>query len=218
MTSATEVLAVRLAGTETVTTSGTIQVRRKPTFAIREDLTIATVGKSTHLNVILDRAAFYLHESALVRKTGKQWLRIPLSALHDSAFASFLQLAESARNNNFLNTPELFAAVKNARVVGTGAVGGVPTTEYAGSFQAAEIAKSLSASARKTLGPALQALGNSTVNFQIWIDHQHYVRKTTEVETIDGETIRTTVITTNINQPVRIALPPSSQTFTPSGG
>jgi hypothetical protein len=216
--SATEVLLVRVSGTQSITTGGTIQIRRKPTFAIREDLSVAANGQSTHLKGILTDAAFYLHQALLARKIGRPWLEIPLSAVHQPLFASFAQLVRSARNNDFLDMPQLFAAVKNARVVGTGSLGGVPVTEYAGSFRAAQVVKSLGASARKALGPALQTLGNSIVTFHIWIDRQHYTRKMTEVETVNGEVIHTRVIATKINQPVRILLPPKSQIYAPSGG
>jgi hypothetical protein len=61
-------------------------------------------------------------------------------------------------------------------------------------------------------------MGNGTVRFHIWVDGQHRPRKTTEIESIDGETISTTVNVTAINQPVQITAPPASQTTTPPGG
>jgi hypothetical protein len=39
----------------------------------------------------------------------------------------------------------------------------------------------------------------------------------TDVETINGETISTTVFVKAINHPVHITIPPSSQTVTPPG-
>jgi len=98
-------------------------------------------------------------------------------------------------------------------VVGSQPVDGVPTTEYAGSFQASALGKVLTPSLRKALASALQALGSSTVNFHIWIDGQHQVRKETEVESINGMTINTSVTITAINQPVHIAIPLVSQTY-----
>jgi hypothetical protein len=55
------------------------------------------------------------------------------------------------------------------------------------------------------------------VNFRIWIDGQHRVRKETEVESVNGMTINTTVTITAINQPVNITIPPASQTFSQPG-
>jgi hypothetical protein len=87
----------------------------------------------------------------------------------------------------------------------------------AGSFHAAEGLKALSPSLRKLLGPELQAMGNSLISFHAWIDRQHHVRKVAEVETINGETIRTTVNITAVNMPVSITPPPASQTATLPG-
>jgi hypothetical protein len=101
--------------------------------------------------------------------------------------------------------------------VGKQTVDGVPTTEYAGSFHAAAALKALSPTYRKALAPALKLLGNTPISFHIWIDGQHYTRKATEVETVNGETIITTVVVKAINQPVHITIPPDSQTVTPPG-
>ena len=87
------------------------------------------------------------------------------------------------------------------------------TTEYADSFTAAEGLKALPAGLRQALAPELQALGNSTIYFREWIDGQHHLRKITEAETLNGNTVTTTINITGINQPVHITLPPASQTF-----
>jgi len=63
----------------------------------------------------------------------------------------------------------------------------------------------------------LRALGNGVLRFHIWLDAQYHTRKVTEVETINGATVITTVNITGINQPVHISPPPASQTFTPPG-
>jgi hypothetical protein len=94
----------------------------------------------------------------------------------------------------------------------------VSTTEYAGSFTAPEGLKALPRSLRQALAPGLRALGNSTIHFREWIDGQHHLRKMTEVETLNGDTINTTINITAINQPINITLPPGSQTFTLQGG
>jgi hypothetical protein len=139
-------------------------------------------------------------------------------ALNKTPLASIAQLVHSLQSNNFANQTQLLAAAKNVRVVGKQTVEGVPTTEFAGSVYAAEALKALSPAFRKALAPALQVLGNRTMTFHVWVDGQHHARKVTEVVTINGETINTTVNITAINQPVQITPPPASQTFTPPGG
>ena len=217
ITSATETLTVRDSGAQTATTTGTIQVQRKPTLQASETLNTTAAGKSTQIKVILTGTAIYLHEAALTGQLGKPWLKLDLSALNGTALASISQLAHSLQGNDFANQTQLLAVAKNVRVVGTQTVDGVAATEYAGSVRADKALKALPASFRTAMAPELQVLGNGTINFHVWIDGQHHTRKITDAETVNGETINTTVNITAINQPVQIALPPASQTVTPPG-
>src|SRR5215472_15635429 len=217
VTSATETLTVRDSGAQTGTTTGIIQVQRKPTLQASETLNSTAAGKSTQIKVILTGTAIYLHEAALTGQLGKPWLKLDLSALKGTALASISQLAHSLQGNDFANQTQMLAAAKNVHVVGTQTIDGVATTEYAGSVRTAQALKSLSASFRKAMAPELQVLGNGTISFHVWIDGQHQTRKITDVETVNGETINTTVNITAINQPVQITLPPASQTVTPPG-
>ena len=218
ITSATETLTVQGSGIQNTTTTGTIQVRRTPTLQLSENLNVTAGGKSIRIKAILTSTAIYLNEPSLAKQIGEPWLMLHLTALNRTPLASIAQLVHSLQSNNFANQTQLLAAAKNVRVVGKQTVGGVPTTELAGSFQVAAALKALSPGFRKALTPALHGLGNKTISFHVWVDGQHYTRRLTEVETINGETINTTVNITAINQPVHITLPPASQTFTPPGG
>ena len=216
--SAVETLTVSESGIQNGSTTGAIQFQRTPTTLIGEDLKLTVAGKSSQIKAILTDTAFYLNEASLTTKLGKRWLKLDLSALKSTPLGGITQLVHSLQSNNFLNMAQLFAATKKVRVVGKQTVDGVATTEYAGSFRADEALKALSPAYRKVLAPEFQALGNTPVSFHVWIDGQHYTRKATEIETINGETIRTTVTVEEINQPVHISIPPDSQTVAPPGG
>jgi LppX_LprAFG lipoprotein len=217
VTSASETLTVRDSGARNATTTGTVQFQRKPTLQASETLNTAVAGKNTQIKVILTGTAIYLHEAALAGQLGKPWLKLDLSALNGTALASISQLAHSLQGNNFANQTQLLAVAKNVHAVGTQTIDGVATTEYAGSVRAGAALKALPASFRKAMAPELQVLGNGTISFHVWIDGRHHTRKIADAETVNGETINTTVNITAINQPVQIALPPASQTVTPPG-
>jgi len=216
LTSVTEAISVQVNGA--TTTSGTVQVQRIPTFEVSEDLKIAAAGKHTQLKAILAGTAFYINEPALATHFGKPWLKLDLAGLSKGPLAFLAQIVSSVKSNDFVNQTQLLAQAKNARVIGKQTVDGVPTTEYGGSVRAATALKALGPNVRKALGPVLRILGNSIVSFHIWIDAQNHTRKVTEVETINGEHVATTVNISGINQPVHISPPPASQTFTPPGG
>ena len=217
VTSASETLTVRGSGAQDTATTGTIHFQRKPTLQASEILNTAVSGKHTQIKVILTGTAIYLHEAALAGQLGKPWLKLDLPALNGTPLASISQLVHSLQGNDFANQTQLLAVAKNARVVGTPTIDGVATTEYAGSVHAAEALKAMPASFRKAMAPELQVLGNGTISFHVWIDGQHHTRKIADVETVNGETISTTVNITAINQPVHITIPPASQTATPPG-
>jgi LppX_LprAFG lipoprotein len=217
VTSASETLTVRDSGAQNTTTTGAIQFQRKPALQASETLNTTVSGKNTQIKVILTGTAIYLHEAALAGQLGKPWLKLNLSALNGTALASISQLVHGLQGNDFADQTQLLAVAKNVHVVGTQTIDGVATTEYAGSVRAAQALKALPASFRKAMAPELQVLGNGTISFHVWIDGQHHMCKITDVETVNGETINTTVNITAINQPVQIALPPASQTVTPPG-
>jgi len=215
--SAAERLIVTTSGAENTTTVGNLEFQRNPGPAISEDLRVTTAGKSTHIKAVLTGTAFYLSEPALATRFGKPWLKIDLSALKGAGLASIAQLVNGLKSNNLLDQTQLLAVAKHLRVVGKATVNGVATTEYAGSLRADQALSTLSPAARKALAPAFRLLGNTLISFRIWIDGQHFTRKVTEVETVNGDTIHTTVITTAINQPVQITAPPASLTVSPPG-
>ncbi|MDR2984787.1 MAG: LppX_LprAFG lipoprotein [Nocardiopsaceae bacterium] len=217
VTSAVELLTIRGSGVQSETTSGFVQFRLTPTLLIGEKLNLAAAGKSTQIKAVLTDQAFYLNEPTLAKKLGKPWMRVDLSALKKTPLGGITQLIHGLQDNNFLNQTQLFTAAKDVRIVGKQTVDGVPTTEYAGSFHAADALKVLSPTYRKALAPGLKLLGNIPISFHIWIDGQHQVRKATEVETINGETINITVLVKAINQPVHVTIPSRSQTVTPPG-
>ena len=217
ITSATETLTVHDSGASSSTTTGTIRIRLKPALLASENLNATAAGTRTRIKMIFTSTVIYLHEASLAGQLGKPWVKMDLSALSASAGtsgASLGQLVQSLQSNNFTNQAQLFTVAKNTRAAGTQTVDGVTTTEYTGSFTAAEGLKTLPAGLRQALAPELQALGDSPVHFREWVDGNHHLRKITDVETVNGETITTTINITAINQPVHITLPPASQTFT----
>lgn len=217
MTSATEIMTVQVSGSQSETITGTILVQLKPTLQLGANLNLAAAGKSTRIKEILTGTAIYFNAAPLARQLGKPWVKIDLSALKGTAGATFGQLFHSLQSSNFSYQAEMLTLAKNARAVGMQTVDGVSATEYAGSINAAEGRKELPAGFRKFLASELQALGNSTISFHVWIDGQNHMRKVTEVVTVNGETVTTTVNITALNQPVHIMLPPPSQTATRPG-
>ena len=213
VTSAVETLNVKVSGAQSLSTTGTVQVRLKPALLIGANLNITEAGKTTPIKEVLTGTAIYFSAPALTGQlSSKPWVKIPLSALKGTAAASFGQLFHSFQSNSFTNQTELLTVAKNSHMIGKQTINGTPTTEYAGSFKASQALKSLPASYRSALSSELQALGNNPINFHVWIDGQNHVRKMIEAESVNGENVTTTVYISAINQPVHVTAPPASQT------
>ena len=217
LTSATLTLTSQVSGIQSLTITGTVIVQRKPVLQFAGHFRLAAAGRSAQVKEILTGTTLYLSTAALSRQLGKPWVKIDLSALRSPAGASFAPLVRSLQSSNFSDQAEMLTLAKNVRVVGTQTVNGVPTTEYACGLNAAEGRKMMPASFRKVLAPELRALGNTTIRFHVWIDRQNRMRKVTEILTVAGQTVHTTLTITALNQPVHIMLPPASQTATRPG-
>jgi len=217
MTSFTEMVTTQIGGVQGEMLTGTIVAKLKPTLQVAANLRLAAAGQSSQVKEIITGTALYLSTATLTRHLGKPWAKIDLSALKGPRGASLALLVRSMQSDNVSYQAEMLTLAKNARVVGMQTVGGVPTTELAGSLKAAEALKMRPASFRKFLAPALRALGNSTIRFHVWIDGQDRIRKMTSIATVGGQTIHITLTVTSLNQPVDITLPPASQTATLPG-
>src|SRR5499427_7730205 len=166
VTSATETLNVQVGGASSSATTGTILVQLKPALLVSGNLNTTAAGASTRIKMILTSAAVYFSEPSLTSQLGKPWVKIDLSALPalaGSSEASVAQLVQSLQNNNFTGQAQLATVARNTRAAGQQVVGGVPTTEYTGSFTASDGLKALPVGLSKALAPELQALGNSTI-------------------------------------------------------
>jgi hypothetical protein len=98
-----------------------------------------------------------------------------------------------------------------ARAAGTQVIDGVRTTHYTGSFTSPAALAALPPAQRKQIGPLLKmVLGD--IQFNAWIDAEHVVRRITEVETVGGETVHSTINITSLNRPVHIAPPSAGET------
>lgn len=216
LTSASEDVIIRNSSTQGGTVTGTIQIQRTP-LKVSESLAITRAGTKVQVKAIFIGNVLFFSEPALKKQIGKPWIKLNLSTVDSTPLAELAPLLRSLGDNSVTNQAQLFAAAENVHVVGRQAVAGVPTTEYAGSFYAARLLKTLRPGLSKALASVLKTMGNGFVIFRTWIDGQHQTRKMTEIVRTNGPTTSLTVNVTSVNQPVQIAPPPASQTFTPPG-
>jgi hypothetical protein len=197
--------------------TGTWRYQLRPTVEASADIRADMFGGGMETKAIVTDDAIYFDIGqipgfpAVPGEPGKPWIKVGIAGLKATGGGGLAELAQAMQISNPSVQVRLSQLATNTRVAGTQTIGGVPTTEYAGSYRADAILKAVPASERKTLVPVLRMLGPGPVYFREWIDGQHRVRKTIVVHTANGTTTTSTVYVTAFNQPVHIAPPPASQ-------
>lgn len=191
------------AGPEQLTEN--IQLQLHP--ELKMSATLSGVAGTGNISEVIVGTTVYIKISSLA-KSGKPWIK--LSSSGTGASSVIHQLLQQASSGNLATQAKLAEVVSGVHEAGHAVVGGVPTTRYAGTITPSAVLPHLPAGLRKLLTPMLSKIqGRLQVSY--WIDAQHLIRKVTEVETVSGQKVTTTIVYTAINQPVHITVPPASQ-------
>ena len=185
--------------------TGNMQFRLKPTLLAQVDLSIPPAS----VNEILTTKVAYLKIPGL-GSTSKPWVKLSLTGKNGPG-AALGQLLQSAENSNPANQTAALTASKDLRKTGAAVINGIPTTRYEGSYSVADQLKKMPPALRKITSQSIAALGITRVQFTIWIDGQHQMRRVITVEKGSSTTITTKLDIISINQPVNVTPPPPSQ-------
>lgn len=201
-----------------VTMSGTLREQLSPSLLVDASFpTLQGGGQSLPggLEEILTSQAVYIKMSVLTQAlhTSKPWVKMPvdqLGKLSGSLKSAFSQ----AKTDNPLAHTQMFKGSPDIHKVGTGAIGGVPVTEYAGSVPIDKAVASLPTDMRDRYDSLFTELGVKVVKFHIWLDAQNQTRKVALTMAAKNVTESITETITSINQPVSVTVPASGETYT----
>jgi hypothetical protein len=206
-------MTVQTTGTAASTMSGTLKQQTEPSpLAVADFGTVSVQGQTLQggLEEIVNSSGLYLKTAALAKESGKPWVEFPASALSKVSGTSFGQLLQNGSNDPLLQA-QMLASSTNVKKVGTATINGVPTTEYTGSYPISAGLAKLPLSNRSTIAAQLKAMGLTTENFTVWLDHQQQVRKVVSSAKGTKEQVSSTIVVTSVNQPVNVTVPPASQ-------
>jgi hypothetical protein len=195
---------------------GTFGVQRRPVLESAA-ITEAVAGQTVRVAMILTKSDVYLKlgkAGGLPGAPAGKWIKVPLTGQATSSVQSLLQ---SVSGQNPMTEMAMLAAGDHLRAAGTATVDGVPTTRYTGSLSVPNALKHLPASTRALLGGALKMI-NGDIQFSVWIDGSHLIRKLTETESIESVTAHVTTTYYGFNQPLVAKVPAAGQvTGMPAG-
>lgn len=204
-------------GSDDVSLTATMAEQVRPSVEAEVQIgSLAAAGTTMpgSMTEIVTPSNFYLKWAFLTQElhTTKPWLVLPVSAMSKSTGIDLSQLMSQATSSSPLSMSQMLAGASGVRKVGTGTVGGVPVTEYTGTFSITKGMQYLSASNRSAMQKQVTAAGLSTAAFTVWVDGQRVMRKAIITENGADLTEVTMVTITSINQPVNIAVPAASET------
>ena len=206
-------MTVQTTGTAASTMSGTLKQQTEPSpLAVADFGTVSVQGQTLQggLEEIVNSNGLYLKTATLAKESGKPWVEFPASALSKVSGTSFGQLLQNGSNDPLLQA-QMLASSTNVKKVGTATINGVPTTEYSGSYPISAGLAKLPEVNRSKIAAQLKAMGLTTENFTVWLDHQQQVRKVVSSAKGTKEQVSSTIVVTSVNQPVNVTVPPASQ-------
>jgi hypothetical protein len=201
-------VAAHSSGRSNGSLTGTVTIQLKPTTIVGTIFRVkAAKSPVVQQDEILTKKQIYFKDPAFTKATGKPWVEADLSELSSKVGVSLGSLLQNLESADPLDQTKLFTASKNARVVGTTKLRGVKTTEYAGTYEPQVAMAELSPKLRKVIGPTLRTLGANPVQFEVWIDAQHVIRRAIDTNNVHGEIVTTTLDVLSVNKPVHVSLP-----------
>lgn len=162
-----------------------------------------------NMRIVLVDKTMYMKSPALAGG-GKAWVKLSLSDLGKRSGQNLDQLLQQQRQVDPAEQTKMFTGSKNIRAVGKEQVEGVETTHFVGSLTPEEALSKLSPAERGSKEKALQKVGATKLDFELWVDGQQLPRKM--IVKTDGKVPTTsTIVYRDYGKPVSITAPPASQ-------
>ncbi len=199
-----------LGGQGTMTMTGV--ERWKGSLAADVTVNVGLSGQKISMRELIAPDAVYLKMSgAMAKNLPTPWLKMSYKDVSKMTGINLDQMLSQARQSDPSKQLDMLATAGDITVVGQESVGGVDATHYRGS---ADMKKLLTATG--TVDPKfvaqLQKSGISTIHYDLWINGDKLPVKLIEHMTIQGKPVAMTMTMSDYGVPVKLVLPPASQT------
>lgn len=174
----------------------------------RATLTMTSVDGADRFSVaeLVTDSDVYVSTPALTEAVGKPWLGVPLTSLTADPVMTDLYQTNALPSS----AAALLGVAGQVRKTWTATLGGVATTRYVATVDAATAAAKLSPRERQLLAPVLSA-ASGDISLVIWIDSRHDIRKIRSTVLSGGQPVVTTLVFMVDNQALNITVPSASQ-------
>ncbi len=178
-----------------------------PTISI-----MANAGQLGNVKIILSNGMAYMRSPFFMSAYHHRWIEGTMNGLSNSSGLNFGPLLALLEGSSPLMQTQLFPYGTNMRYMGSSLFGGSRMREYGGHYMLASILSQLPSSMQPTVQSWMNS-GLSMTRFRAWMDPSHMVRKLVLIETVNGTTFTITLTLNSLNEPMHIAMPPTTVVF-----
>lgn len=197
-----------------MTGHGSVQVDPLAMDMELTDMTVAGQSMSGVRMVLVDNVFYMKMPQLSAMIAPAEWVEMDLSKIDELGGFSFEELIDQTRQMDPMTQIRMLQASGDFHEVGTETVDGVETTHYSGSVDVSKLSDlaGMDEDLRRMVEKGYDTLGISTVNYEVWLDGDFFVRKMV-MELPGSEGTQTMTMTlSDYNQPVDIEAPPASDT------
>jgi hypothetical protein len=163
------------------------------------------------IRAVMTGNAFYMSFRQLRSQLGKDWVKIRFADMSKATGLDLTSMLDQARQFDPSESLKMLGTAGSIRKVGTGTVGGVPTTRYAGDVDVAAAMRRLSAGSPQ-LRHGLDRMGLKREHVEAWIDGAGQLRRMITTAAGKGMSMRVDMVVSRYGEPVHVTAPPASDT------
>ena len=179
-----------------------------PTISI-----MANAGQLGNVKIVLtSNGMAYMRSPFFMNAYHHRWIGSSMSNMSTSSGLNLGPLLALLQGSSPMLQTQLFPFGSNMRYMGHSFFGGHRNREYGGHVVLANILSQLSSN----MQPMVRSWMNAGINmtrFRVWLTPQHMVSKLVLIEVAGNTTFTITLNVTSFNQPMHIAMPPTTVVF-----
>jgi hypothetical protein len=172
----------------------------------------ANAGQLGNVKIILSNGMAYMRSPLFLSAYHHRWVEGTMSSMSNSSGLNFGPLLALLEGSSPIMQTQLFPYGSNMRFMGFSPFDGSRMREYGGHYVLADILSHLSSNMQPTVQSWMNS-GLSMTRFRVFLDASHMVRKLVLIDTVNGTTFTITLTLNSFNQPMHIAMPPSTLVF-----
>ena len=178
-----------------------------PTISI-----MANAGQLGNVKIILSNGMAYMRSPFFMSAYHHRWIESTMSGMSTNSGLNLGPLLALLEGSSPLMQTQLFPYGSNMRFMGFSHFGGHRMREFGGHYVLSNILSQLPSSMQPTVQSWMNS-GLSMTRFRTWLNSSNQVQKLVLIETVNGTTFTITLTLNSFNQPMHIAMPPSTVVF-----